>query len=257
MIYEEEKEGYFVDDDGFCEESDYSTHISNLFSLEFNFARQVNKECYELFKQLQLHSGDPIGRFMASSFNKIHKTFQSIIILSSRGLEEESKIMMRTMLDKLFISKAILNDKNNYEKWVLSQDNKRRILINLIKEKAKGLEDIKWEDYETEIDKGKNTSVREWAQLADMEADYNRYYRLFSGDVHISAALVDSDYGIDSDGKHMDIGPRYEDTGAIIITACKFMIEEMYIFAKKFDIRKDKIDDLVVQFDEISIKYES
>ena len=60
--------------------------------------------------------------------------------------------------------------------------------------------------------------------MAEMTADYNFIYRLFSGEVHLSARSVDWDYEFGGDESYMNIAPRAEKTNKIILTLADYMM---------------------------------
>ena len=72
--------------------------------------------------------------------------------------------------------------------------------------------------------------------MAEMTADYNFIYRLFSGEVHLSVSSIDWDYGLDGDESYMNIAPRTEETNIIILTLADYMMHFIQQIIDYFNI---------------------
>lgn len=114
----------YLDNDGFLDVSDYQSEIAKQFLQEFAVAREINQYIYELYDSINVHKQDVINRFIISSLNKVHKSFQAAVLCCSKGLEEQAKILIRTMLDKIMIATAVMKNPKNYNKWIKMQFGK-------------------------------------------------------------------------------------------------------------------------------------
>lgn len=243
MIYknvEENDEIICLDNDGFLDEGDYQSIIGTLYSADFEVARAINQYMYDIYDSITIYKEDKIKRFIISSFNKVHKSFQAVILCCSRGLEEQAKIIIRTILDKIMIATAVMKNPENYYKWVEMQLGERNRLINAIRNKAPGLDHLELKEGMQQDSRGKRISQKDWAEMAAMTADYNFIYRLFSGEVHLSASSVDWDYGEDGDESYMNIAPRTDETDAIILTIADYMMRFIKDIIYCFDIENNR-----------------
>lgn len=239
MIYKSENGNdaiICVDNDGFLDEKDYQSLIGDFYSSDFEVARAINQYIYEIYDLITVYKEDVIGKFIISSFNKVHKSFQAAVLCCTRGLEEQARVLARTMLDKIMIATAVIKNPDNYNKWIKMQLWERNRLIKDIKNKKPGLEHLNL-DGSMQIDaRGKSVKQKDWADMAEMTADYNFIYRLFSGEVHLSINSIEWDYGLDDDESYMNIAPRIEETNIIILTLADYMMSFIKRIIDYFDI---------------------
>lgn len=238
MIIINEKNEIGIDDEGFMEELDFNTYIAKAYSSEFDFVRQVNEYMYCLYGMIAPQNTDVIGCFLAGTYNKIHKTIQAAVILASRGLNEQVKILIRSILDKLMIMQAVCNDNHDYNRWMEHQQHEKNRLIRDIKNDEPGLGHLKESiPADKSLPKGKYTSQKKWAELADMKEEYNVVYRLFSGNVHYSLNSLEEDIYLENGLPHiMDIGPKYDETRQLIITLATDALRAAKIVIDFFDV---------------------
>lgn len=239
MIYKSAKENdaiICVDNDGFLDEKDYQSLIGDFYSLDFEVARAINQYVYELYDSITVYKEDIISKFIISSFNKVHKSFQAAVLCCTRGLEEQAKALARTMLDKTMVAIAVIKNPDNYNKWIEMQLGERNRLIKDIRNKKPGLDHLSLDESIQTDARGKYVTQKDWADMAEMTADYNFIYRLFSGEVHLSINSIDWDYGLDGDESYMNIAPRTEETDIIILTLADYMMSLIKHIIDYFDI---------------------
>lgn len=139
MLVVDENNQLDIDESGFMDEPDFNTPISLMYNSIFQLFRETNLFMYKIYDSLSPNANDLIGLFFVGIYVKIHKQIQSAAVLLSRGLEEETKIMLRSILDKLFIMRAIYNDKDNFDRLLSHHNFERWSLNNAIKKKASWL----------------------------------------------------------------------------------------------------------------------
>ncbi len=140
------------------------------------------------------------------------------------------------MLDKMMIAIAVIKNSDNYNKWVEMQLHERNRLIKDIKNKKPGLDHLSIDESIQTDARGKYIKQKDWADMAEMTADYNFIYRLFSGEVHLSIDSVDWDYGLDGNESYMNIAPRIEKTNIIVLTLADYMMCFIKQLIDYFDI---------------------
>lgn len=238
MIIINEKNEIGIDDEGFMEDPDFNTYIAKAYSSEFDFVRQINEYMYSLYDMMTPQNTDVIGCFLAGTYNKIHKIIQAAVILASRGLNEQVKILIRSILDKLMIMQAVCNDNNNYNKWIEHQQHENNRLVRDIENDEPGLGHLQESiPADKSFPKGEYTSQKKWAELAGMKEEYNVVYRLFSGNVHYSLSSLEADISLENGLPHiMDIGPKYDETRPLMITLATDALRVVKIVIDYFDV---------------------
>lgn len=234
MIIYDENRGIGIDEDGFLENHDFEEYIPRAYKDCFDFMRRLNEYMYSLYNAVEIKSKDKIGCFILGTYNKIHKLVQASIILAARGLHDEVKILLRSILDKLMVMQAVYKDKEHYNSWIDQQKRERYRLIKKIQEGKPGLGNLKDKVPDLkDIDPGKVVTQYDWAQMSEMEDIYNREYALFSGNVHHAACVLESDLIIEDDFiTAMDIGPKHEIIGALLATVASYALQASEIIVK-------------------------
>ena len=154
----------YLDNDGFLDVSDYQSEIAKQLLQEFAVAREINQYIYELYDSINVHKQDVINRFIISSLNKVHKSFQAAVLCCSKGLEEQAKILIRTMLDKIMIATAVMKNPKNYNKWIKMQLWERNGLIKDIRDNVPGLDHLDLDDGIQIDNRGNFVSQKKWAE---------------------------------------------------------------------------------------------
>ena len=247
MIYQK-GENVILDNDGFINQNDLNTCIALSEKELYDYMEKVNHYLYKLYEQVKVSSDDYIGCFFISCNNRIHKGFQSSLILLSRGLEETARILVRTMLETV-VAQAIFNNPQNYAKWESNQKIESNRLINAINREEKGLAQLKGKVPTEKIYPNQTkTNISEWARLADMEEEYNTAYRVLSGNVHFSYCSYDKDLCCEN-GKivAINIGPQMENQRVIITTMTDIVLRMIQIFKAYFQIEDTEFENIDLQ----------
>lgn len=235
-----------LDAGGYFFPADEQSPIWRNYNDTFIFAQNVNTYMYELFDYIKPKDNDEVACFIAETYNKIHKDFQTGVLLASRGLQDQVKIMIRVLLDKLMIMQAIHNNEENYTLWLKHQSKNRNSLINEIKQKRPGLEQLYNKAIELTLDPdAKMMRPQDWARLANMEADYNVAYRLFSGSIHYSANSYEEDIiVVDGIPKGILIGPQAKDVEKLVITLVTDAMQSIKIIIECYKLADEKYNEL-------------
>ncbi len=251
----EKSEIICLDNDGFLNASDYQSEIAKQFPQEFAVAREINQYIYEIYDSITVYQEDVINKFVISAFNKVHKSYQTAVLCCSRGLEEQAKILIRTILDKTMIATAVMKNPKNYNKWIEMQLWERNRLIKDIRNKAPGLDHLNLDESIQIDNRGKHVAQKEWGRMAEMTADYNFIYRWFSGEVHLSANSIERDYGLDGDESCMNMAPRTEETNIIILTLAHYLMHFIKNAIDHFDIEDKHYLEIYKKLEECQKKH--
>lgn len=242
-----------IDENGFFCNEILDNPIAKTYPEFFGLAYDVNSFMYSLYESFEANNTDKIACYNIGTYSKIHKLYQSSVLLCSIGLEESAKVCIRSMLDKLFVMQAIRNDNEYYNKWIDCQRKEANKLVNAINREEKGLEHLKGIAPASPIyPKAKGISHYDWSVLAGMEKDYNLVYRLFSGNVHSSFSAFEDDFVIEEEQYvALDIGPQIMAIRHILITTIGYALQTLRINMEYFGISSCAYDNLVSCFEKL------
>lgn len=228
-----------IDENGFFENEELTWNYPPFTSDILIDDIELNRYLYSLYEKMDVRTKDVIGLFIAESFAKIHRDFQSIVILSVRGLQSQSKAILRTMLEKLLILVSVEKNPNNYNDWLRTQNYNRNKLIRAIKRGDIDVYDIDTSKLVENPD-AKNISTDTWAKRADMEWDYRVIYKLFNSYVHLSERSVSSDIVFEN-GEPVAIGiyPDYSETDNILVLGKRYILIAAKVLKKYFNIHDE------------------
>lgn len=246
MIILSEAGDVMIDAGGYFFPADEQSPIWQNYKDTFTFAQNVNTYMYELFDYIKPKDNDKVACFIAETYNKIHKDYQTGVLIASRGLQNQVKTMIRVLLDKLMIMQAIHNNEENYTLWLKHQSKNRNSLINEIKQKRPGLEHLCNRAIELETDpNAKMIKPQDWARLANMESDYNVAYKLFSGSVHYSVNSYEEDVVfVDGIPKAILIGPQAKEVEKLVITLVADALQAANIMRERYKISDERYNEL-------------
>ncbi|MED5016489.1 DUF5677 domain-containing protein [Paenibacillus chibensis] len=214
--------------------------------------------CYELNQYTQEHKlnipvevNDVKQLIAASLLIRIHNGFQSVVILSQSGLETEAKIISRTILESLFVLRAISIDDENVDLFIKTDKAKREKWIkNMIKHKETVYLDLKssineqeYQDLKEEIKQEgiKDVDVHEWAEKADLKVYYAYGYKVLNSEVHTDIRTLQKYLEIENDEIiGLDCLPRTMDIRRTLFTACSVMIIALDSIFTIFSIEKSE-----------------
>ena len=173
--------------------------------------------------------------------------YQCIILLEKIGLEDEAKIILRCMLEKLILMVAIEKDDKNLEKINNNYLFECKKVIQKANRGEKGLEEIKEKNLSltNSMKVAKNTKICEFAKLAEMEEEYNLVYNVLSNYVHNDLQTLDEiNIYEDDEISEISVAPCCNDFKIIMHTAINFMVRALAIIAKYFKIDEEQYEHL-------------
>lgn len=217
---------------------------------------KINTFAYKKYDYINVHNNNAKEVFITCSFAKIHKDYQSVILLSERGLIEQGKVMLRCLLEKLFVLVAIFKDDNNWVDWKNDQLYRKKKIMEAINRGDKGLENLKLDGFSEEnFINAKSITIKEWSKRADMEEAYNMIYKLFSGNVHLSEEAIVEDILFDLNGDMIEaisVAPKEEDLAKLLVTNMNYMLLAIDIIQDGFHISKKDMESLREDFNRLA-----
>lgn len=201
----------------------------------FHLALDANKIAVSLLSKLNINNENAQHILCAALFARIIGLFEASIILLERCMINESKIILRSMLNAAFTIKAIALDEEVVREYI-NDDNMNRRLGDLkrIRENPHLFQnelDKRGEEQLNEMianiekkrcnEKPLEVSVKYLAEKAGMEDFYNTTYSLFSGTEHSSARDMEQYLKINPEGKliALEWPPAIEGIDLLLSTA--------------------------------------
>ena len=267
-----------INDNGFLgEEIDswikkYQTENSELYDFYLDINQFAHKKVFEL----SIHDDNGQEVIASSLYMRLLSQYQSVLILSERGMVNEAKIILRAMLDGLFILSAISKDEK-YMRYYINEDIDKRIeLLKYIKDNKEEFfeyantvmtkEEIqslllelkeKKETLEKEgFKRKKRLSTREWAELSGMEEMYYKIYSQFNYAVHGLARELEQ-YVIKNDSgdiSGLNWGPDAEGFDIILNTSADVLVKVLDVICDLFSLDKTALTTYEKKLDEFEIK---
>lgn len=246
-----------VDKNGFLEASEFCGLLFRCCPDVLKVATELNKAVYNFYDCCILSPEKEIDVFLLVTLEKIHKDYQSIIILLSRGLQSQAKAILRNLLEKDFILNAVIKDENFYELWQKDQNRQHNRIVNNIErgktffpaDKA-GAHDLwKYDEFE-------KVSTLDWAKYAGKENEYYVVYSLLCADIHHSRSGVEHDIGrIEGFVANIDIAPETEDLAAYLMSAMHYLINTVQSVGNYLYVDTEWTEEYEKQLDNLSSRY--
>jgi hypothetical protein len=186
-----------------CCYGDFATEIKQ--SSYYTVCKDLNQLGQSVLNQCRIHPDDEKEVYLTLHFQRMLSHFQSIVIMSERGMTHQVEIMTRCMLELLFNLVAYHQNDELLEAMIVGDDDQRReVLIKLYNAQ---LETRDFTDSEMahlkqvinsadKIDRG-DIHVFMKAELAGLLNEYRTTYPLLSESVHSSLHSLQADLEID------------------------------------------------------------
>lgn len=233
--------------------NDISSDLEKRHSEAFSIAYEINEFSHKVKFEFNVGQDNLLQVVATSLFIKILNNFQAIILLSRLGLESEAKIITRTLLDALFVLKAIIDDEKELVKFINIDFINRERLINYILKREKDnpylhLHDHIDENLLTEIkefikqNKIKDIKTSEWAKKADLLNFYKFPYQIYNSEVHPDIRSLEKYIKTDEYNNVLkfDIFPSDKDLNATLKTSCGAMLISLENMIRLFDLEHSK-----------------
>lgn len=225
----------------------------------FQLSHQINELAHATKFELQVHNRDPQEYLAATLFLRLLNGFAATVILGTKGLQFEAKVVLRSVIETLFILKPLCKEETFALEYLGSNKVQRLKWMNIAHESQDlNFESLRqyatpkvMEDLRKEIEQHglKKLEVKPIARRADLHHIYNAQYRLLSEQVHCLPISLDpfmvenQEGGLDS----FDWGPKHEDLDFIIFTNIQMLFTAMVPVTKLFSLDKSgelkKIDE--------------
>jgi len=220
----------------------------------FQLSYQINELAHATKFELQVHNRDPQEYLAATLFLRLLNGFEATVILGTKGLLFEAKVVLRSVIETLFILKLLCKEETFAFEYLGSSKVQSLKWMNIAHESQDpNFESLR--QYATpevmkalrkEIERHglKKLEVEPIARRADLQHIYNAQYRLLSEQVHCLPISLDpfmvenQEGGLDS----FDWGPKHEGLDFILFTNIQMLFTALVPVTKLFGL--DKSDEL-------------
>ncbi len=226
----------------------------------FDLVRQLN--LYAQGKKFDLAIDPDNGQqvLSISLLTKILNDLQSVYVLCTYGLTQQSRIILRSTLESFFLLAKLVTDPSIVTQYI-NADIINRLNIMKTSHKYHGplftdIQNIATHDKIQELEKQKKSEnikplkIESIAQSIGLGAYYDSVYRILSQDVHSQVRSLKQyvSTGVEDEIQNMEWGPREEDVptclaiGVDVATRSWMAIDEFFklgIQSKLYDFLKD------------------
>jgi len=234
--------------------SKYKEHHRKKNEGIFNLCKELNEYAHATMWKIQISNEYLPEILPACAYVRVLSNFQSIVILAEFGLLNEAKIVLRSLVEGMFLMVAITRNKD-YSTKIIEQDTlerertckaiRRNIIAGIFKSEKPTIDEIEQQlkDIKREIeDKSiKKINKRDLSIAANLESYYDTVYHLLSGTVHINPRDLEQYLDLTEERKIKEIkwGPEEEEIEDILFTAVETLIFVLESISNMFDIKLD------------------
>ena len=235
----------------------------------FSLIDEINQFCHLTHKSLngKVHNNNIQEIVVSSLYVKAITSFQSIIILSKKGMHKDANIILRTLIELMFWLVSICKDKSLAKKYILKGEyEKIRMLKTLEKLESwhsdfGSIENIKNKKNELEqnylklldefgVEKKEikeELHVSKIVEKAEVPEHFYMIYSYLCQDIHSNAISIEEYFSI-NELNNMEIlyGPYSKYTGRVLLILMETMIRVLDSITELFNIRdEDKMQDFI------------
>lgn len=220
-------------------------------------AESLNRICQSLKDRFLPKDHDGQKIIAICIFIKILNGFQAMVLLARKGLRIESEILLRTILEALFILKLVCSDEEFHRKYISRDALQRKKLLNIAQtndyQVFEATRKLITEEFMKEIDEEVASSgvsegefaVEQIAKRAKMHDLYESVYRIASDPVHTSIRSLSDYVKADPAGNIVSFysGPlpdvsRDVDTALTILINAVDLLDHLFGFAKSPELEE-------------------
>ena len=229
---------------------EFSKSVQLQYARLFQLSHQINELANATKFELQVHNRDPQEYLAATLFLRLLNGFAATVILGTKGLLFEAQVVLRSVIETLFILKVLCKEeafaheylgshKVQCLKWMNIAHESQDLNFESLRQYAtpKVMEDLRTEIEQHDL---KKLEVEPIAIRADLHHIYNAQYRLLSEQVHSLPISLDpfmvenQEGGLDS----FDWGPKHEGLDFILFTNIQMLLTAMVPVTKLFSLDK-------------------
>lgn len=200
--------------------SQYVEHVRQAHAESFEFIERLNELAHRSLFSAKVASGDVQAVLVSTLLQRALTAFQATIILGERGLPEESKVALRTLLEVMFKIVAIAKDEEVAKTFILEDVRHRRKFLNKFKLLNPTLENVDKQVLESLLESTtkqiQDKDIRElktqwFAAKAGLTDFYNSAYAILSDSVHANVRTLERALNVDENGNLVGLNYSFSD----------------------------------------------
>jgi hypothetical protein len=229
---------------------EFSKSIQSQYSKFIELSHQINELAHSAKFELQVHNRDPQEFLAATIFLRLLNGFQAVVILAMKGLLFEAKVVLRSVIESLFILELLCKEEGFALEYLGSSMVQSLKWMNIARESTDpNFDSLKqyatpevMETLRKDIERYgyKKLDVERISDRAGLHNVYNTQYRLLSEQVHSLPISLDPFLVRDQKGElsSFDWGPKHEDLDLILFTNIQMLLTAMVSITKLFNVDK-------------------
>lgn len=222
-----------IDENGFLSQEiyDWIKKYRSKYKDIFSLAEEINRFGHRIMFQINPHNNNEQELLIALLYNRALSTFQGIIILSERGLIHEGKVLLRSLVEIMYVLIASSKYEDIAKKYLLDDIHESSKMINKLKnsslkkipkfyipllEREEEIENVKKEKNVTKL------TIEQLSIKADLHDHYTTIYSFLCQTAHASPRDIGQSLNL---GKNViRWGPDVSNIdGLILATTAEFL----------------------------------
>lgn len=255
------------DEKGFLSTSidDFSKSVQVQYSKFFELSHQINELAHAIKFELKVHNRDRQEFLAATLFLRLLNGFEVVVILGIKGLLFEAKVVLRSVIESLFILKLLCEEEAFALEYLGSSKVQSLKWMNIAREtQDPNFESLRqyatsevMETLRKEIEQHalRKLNVEPIAKRAGLHHFYNTQYRLLSEQVHCLPISLDPFMVQDEDGElsSFDWGPKHDDLDVVLFTNVQMLLVALEAITQLFEVnRREKLGQIHQDLAELS-----
>jgi len=224
----------------------WSKECRRRYSDWFTLCEDFNRFCVQLSQNIKIRGNSRQDYLVVALFFRLLSIFEGSVILAERCMFNETKVLLRTLMENLFILQAIVNDESMAERYYEYHFFEKRNNLLLIRRHgtAKLYEGLDLEKRLRELEdivnqRGiKKLTVSFWANKADLNEFYATAYPVLSWTTHSNVIDIGQYIRGESDEEVEGVSwsPQMVEIDKLLLTAIECVVIGLRSINKLFNL---------------------
>ena len=222
-----------INEEGFLSQdiNEYINQNHTKHKKTFDLINDLNKYTQSLMFKINAHENVFQELILTALYIRALQLFQSIVILSEKGIDSTTRVVMRSLMEVMFTLVACAKNKEIAKRYILNDKVDSLKTIRRVKQ-YKGnlllpniqriLNQEKILDNEIKNENIVPISIEEMSKLANLHSHYLTVYDVLSRTVHVKIKDIEQNLNL-SENKFI-WGPKDVDIEYLLLTAAGFII---------------------------------
>lgn len=234
--------------------TEFTVSIESRYKEFFQACSSVNELAQAVKFDLQVHSQDGQEVLAATLLIRVLNGFQGVVLMMRYGLSYEAKILLRGIVETLFILKLTCDQQDFFMEYFGSDQVQRLKWMNIARQSKdphfdslrQYATDARVQELTDEIARGghKKLEPEPIARRAGLQTMYDTDYRILCEEVHTLPRAIQHVWTSDenSDPVQFNWGPSDESIKYVLFTAIRVLFIALVSATKLFEV--DKTEEL-------------